>query len=937
MNVRKDPIVSGWYLAGLVLFVLIVIMPVSASTTVSPDINPGITAYPGDHGPDLAAADVLAIHSNKDSVSRGGSRFSVTISGSPLTFYYLWVKNTSAMSGEPQDQPPNIYVSETVYQDPMGGPFTIGSHPILGGGGKTIIDDVPPSTANISNTEYYAAIRTNNRGIATVEWNTPVDAKPGPYTIHVEGDTRSADVVVVVSSGINSQDIPVTGFSARPEKVIFHPAINIMSGTIANNDLTTINRGAPVFIGEEGLNVSPALTSAQSLAGIGSTIIGWWPSPSYSLTSFPSKSIDLAVNATNFFVSPADLQGYSGDWYLVNPSTGFAYNRGGSPVHVLTLVDPRLDIRIWDADWATDITGKSTVIGENLTFRIETNMFLALDPLSRPDITNNTEGFITIKVRNERGATLNYLYRDNSTIQVLTNLSVNTSSWFWGGGSTPGQNYWATDLLDRDHYHYYSIGTYVISAESSLNNMKDNYLNGGVAYTGRTVSEVHTISLVRDQVNIQANSNSIVRGSSFIVAVGGRPFSTYHLWVENTSTMSGNYDDQPPFINPHQVGVMVNRDPGLTNSIPVFPEAGAYQFQDGGGKAIYQDVAPGWPGSTSSFLKNGTTEYANITLDSNGRRMIQFDTTNWTKPQKYTIRIEQVFPINYSAEGGDVKRDSVEVTVEELLPTPTVTPNPGDSPTGSDDPSDSDMTGRTVASHPGAGPGQTMIFSFSLSGGTVTISRVELVPAQQIGPLELIVQPIPPGQILQVPGLPVAGYEQITPVGLNPSAIDHATITFGVSGTWLTGHNAVPEDIVLMRYHDAQWNAIPTRYDHHSGDIFSYIADTQGLSYFAVVVKPTGSSAVNTSTIPVMPSQVPSGAVNTMSQRVPDWDAPSSQTAVSQTTAVPPAPPTSGLPATPLVTIAFALIVGIGFVAGAIIIRSWWIRRQNPSLFQKEL
>ena len=936
MNIRNVPIQPKWFPVVLIFIVLWVIIPASASDNVTPDINPGTPVHFGMQRP-ILTADVLTINSNKDSVARGGGRFSVTISGSPRTLYYLWVKNTSTMTGGPQDQPPSIYVSDVVYQDPIGGPFTIGSHLIPGSGGMTIIDDIPPSNANLSNTEYYAAIRTSDRGIATVEWNTPLDAKPGPYTIHVEGGSLTADVVVVVSSGFSTQTTPVTGFSARPEKVILHPAINTFAGTGAVKGLITINRSATVFIGEEGLNVSPALSSAQELVGSNSTIIGWWASPAEILGHPPTTTVDLAGRETDFLVSQVDFEGYEGSWYLVDPSTGLGCSSGGSPVLVLAVWSPHLDIRIWDADWATDLTGRSTAIGENLTFRIETNMWSALDRLSRPDTMNNTQGFITIKVRDEMGSLLNYLYRDNSTIQVLTNLSVSTSPWFWGGGVSPGQNYWATDLLDRDHYHYYPQGTYTISAESSLNNMKNNYLSGSAAYTGRTVSEVRTITLVTDLVNIRANSNSVIRGNPFVVSITGRSFSTYHLWVENTSTMTGNPGDQPPYIDPSQVGVMVNRDPGLTNSVPVFPEAGSYQFQGGGGKAIYQDVAPGWPGSKSAFLKNGTTEYANITLDSHSTRMIQFVTTNWTKPQKYTLRVEQVFPVNYSAEGGDVKRDSVEVTVEEPFVTPTITPDNGISSPGSDSSPDSGTIGQTVASHPGAGAGQTMTFSFSQSGGTVMISRVELVPGQQIGPLELIVQPVSPGQTLRVTGFTVAGYEQITPVGLNPSAIDHGTISFGVSGTWLTGHNAAPEDIVLMRYHNNQWNALPTRFDHQSGGIFSYSADTPGFSYFAIAVKPADSSAVNASATSAIPSLVQSTTADSVLPTLSNKGIESSQTTKSETTAVPPPSPSGGAPAIPFMTFAIVFIVCIGCVAGAVIVRNWWIRRQNPELFKKDL
>ena len=40
------------------------------------------------------------------------------------------------------------------------------------------------------------------------------------------------------------------------------------------------------------------------------------------------------------------------------------------------------------------------------------------------------------------------------------------------------------------------LGTYTIWAESTLHDMKNNYLNGGAAYTGRTISPTYTITLV---------------------------------------------------------------------------------------------------------------------------------------------------------------------------------------------------------------------------------------------------------------------------------------------------------------------------------------------------------------------------------------------------------------------------------------------------------
>jgi len=90
---------SSLYLTGVVIFVLLLaVVPVCATSASAPDTSQGMTDRIGLPGPKLTA-DTLTISANKDSVVLGGRRFSVTIVGSPQTFYYLWVKNTSAMTG----------------------------------------------------------------------------------------------------------------------------------------------------------------------------------------------------------------------------------------------------------------------------------------------------------------------------------------------------------------------------------------------------------------------------------------------------------------------------------------------------------------------------------------------------------------------------------------------------------------------------------------------------------------------------------------------------------------------------------------------------------------------------------------------------------------------------------------------------------------------
>ncbi len=133
-----------------------------------------------------------------------GNPFTVTITGVPGTEYYLWVRNTGSMSGNPGDQPPMITPSqEGVRTDPVNGPYPIGSHPISTRQGMTIRDDVPPSPAN--GTPYYALVTLSGSGVRTVQWQTSSATKDGRYTIQVErispGGVSSDEVSIRVVRG----------------------------------------------------------------------------------------------------------------------------------------------------------------------------------------------------------------------------------------------------------------------------------------------------------------------------------------------------------------------------------------------------------------------------------------------------------------------------------------------------------------------------------------------------------------------------------------------------------------------------------------------------------------------------------------------------------------------------------------------------------------
>jgi len=134
----------------------------------------------------VCAADAASSQAGADVVTRS-QRFTVIVTGRPNTPYYVWVARTFSMTGEYGDRPPVIAGStENVAQDPPGGPYTIGLYAYRGGNGRTIIDDVAPSTADISNTRYYALVTTDADGRAIVAFQTSPGTREKTFSIKVE-------------------------------------------------------------------------------------------------------------------------------------------------------------------------------------------------------------------------------------------------------------------------------------------------------------------------------------------------------------------------------------------------------------------------------------------------------------------------------------------------------------------------------------------------------------------------------------------------------------------------------------------------------------------------------------------------------------------------------------------------------------------------------
>jgi len=450
---------------------------------------------------------------------------------------------------------------------------------------------------------------------------------------------------------------------------------------------------ATVFIGEQGLCLAAPIT--------GNTIAWYKDSTAVPVT------LDVTSNKLAFSVDQATFADKLGNWYDCAGGT-YTVCSGAAGSNYFTVADPLIDVKVWDWTQNKDVTGKSVPTGERLTIALVTNGYSIATPNMRSDLipipdweaatggasyygispTNSlndgiktTQGFIDIRVKTDQGNILDALRNGSVTDSAskaipLTGMFVNTQPWFWGnttaGDSPTYKLYWDTGALDQIGQSVYPAGTYTVYAEFNINQMKDFYTNAGAYYSGKTISELRTVTIVSDTVKITPNKDTVTRSKPFSVTVTGKPATFYWVWVKGTSQMSGLYDDQPPMIAPNQVGVY-NASP--SNGTTVLGDNpmlwGKFIPENKEPEYVFQQVP-----YSSNFAKNfnGTKYWAMIKTNENGVRTIEFTTSNQTKAQKYTIRVENNTKGPYTAAyiadptttaAKDYKTDECDVKVEK--------------------------------------------------------------------------------------------------------------------------------------------------------------------------------------------------------------------------------------------------------------------------------
>jgi hypothetical protein len=150
----------------------------------------------------LVIPAIAADTTSSDALTRG-SRFSITITGKPSTPYYVWLTRTFTMTGNFGDQPPVIVAYQSgIQQDPPEGPYTIGHYAFHNGNGRTILDDVAPSSLIMSNTNYYALVTTDTNGRAVVAFQTSSATAMRTFSIKVENPVSAANSNILIERNL---------------------------------------------------------------------------------------------------------------------------------------------------------------------------------------------------------------------------------------------------------------------------------------------------------------------------------------------------------------------------------------------------------------------------------------------------------------------------------------------------------------------------------------------------------------------------------------------------------------------------------------------------------------------------------------------------------------------------------------------------------------
>ncbi|WP_292345626.1 MULTISPECIES: DUF3821 domain-containing protein [unclassified Methanoregula] len=243
---------------------------------------------------------------------------------------------------------------------------------------------------------------------------------------------------------------------------ILFAVIVVVTAPVAGS-LTKIAAGAPVYIGEQNLNIAAGLQGCRAIE---------WYEPGADLTGPAQKNVVIIKTledsniAFRYTIDPAIYNGYEGNWYCA----------GWRPLRpVFEVRKPNLTVRFWDLDRDEDVTGKTVPQTANITFRIDTNLDKALQYKYRPEMTP-LDSFYTLSLMDPSNKVLTTIYTGSTGkagahgILIEKNPLITTTPYFWKDGSS-----WDRTSRDAQGDAMYRPGSYSVLIKQNLNNMEAMY------------------------------------------------------------------------------------------------------------------------------------------------------------------------------------------------------------------------------------------------------------------------------------------------------------------------------------------------------------------------------------------------------------------------------------------------------------------------------
>ncbi len=243
--------------------------------------------------------------------------------------------------------------------------------------------------------------------------------------------------------------------------------------------------------------------------------------------------------------------------------------------------------------------------------------------------------------------------------------------------------------------------------------------------------------------------------------------------------------------------------------------------------------------------------------------------------------------------------------------------------------------------HPGGEAGLPVSYIFedydetngSSSQANTVIHHVHMMPATAIVEPVLKVEQNPKiTEAQKLAGRIFTRYYDIDLVNIPDASVTTSSIEFSVREGYLRSLGISPGNVTMLRRDQDRWVELPTVLETVMSGRAYYTARTPGFSYFVITNRvpeaPATAGEPVVSRVPMTPPVTPLPAPP---QRTGDVPAP-----VTSATHAPSAAPIAEVP--PPKVIPLSAVIGVaGLVAaGGLVIRSWWIRRQNPALFRKD-